>query len=134
MHKAIIHTDGGARGNPGPAGIGVVIKVGDHVVEHKRCIGEATNNVAEYTAVLDALDQVSLVLPQIDHLAFYLDSQLVERQIAGFYKIKEPALQILHKKVLQKLAEINIPYTFTHIPRAQNAKADALVNQALDAL
>lgn len=133
MATLTIYTDGGARGNPGPSAVGVVLSWNQTEICHGRCIGTATNNIAEYQAVLDAVGKIKEIEDvTIEKLAFFLDSQLVERQLNGIYKIKEPTLQVLATKIKTGLAEIALPYTFTHIPRAQNAKADKLVNQALD--
>ena len=137
MHTLVVHTDGGARGNPGPAAIGVVFDAEDGWQQlHERYIGEATNNVAEYQAVLDAVEAMAQIFetqgrPQ--KIEFYLDSQLVQRQIIGQYKIKEPTLQVLAAKIRQHLQSLATPYTFTHVPRAENKLADKLVNHALDA-
>jgi ribonuclease HI len=130
-----IHTDGGARGNPGPAAIGVQFKIGEWELLHGRCIGGATNNVAEYQAVKDAVEKIPEILleyPEVTTLAFFLDSQLVARQIMGIYKIKEPTLQVFAKNIQEHLQRLAKPYSFTYVPRAQNAIADKLVNQALD--
>jgi ribonuclease HI len=129
-----VHTDGGARGNPGPAAIGAVIVAGNFEREVSRCIGNTTNNVAEYTAVLDAL----AVLPEVcaehptDRIDFFLDSQLVVFQISGKYKVKEPTLQVLCARIKEQLTKLPCPTQFHYVPRAQNARADRLVNQALD--
>jgi len=131
-----VHTDGGARGNPGPAAIGVVITCGEDIQTISRYIGETTNNFAEYTAVLDALaflPEHCLKTPELKRIDFFLDSQLVVCQINGTYKVKEPTLQTLHAKIIQMLPTLPVPTTFNHVPRAQNAGADKLVNQALDA-
>ena len=127
-----IHTDGGARGNPGPAAVGVVFDCDDFHLEHGRAIGDTTNNVAEYTGVLDALDQLSKVTVPVTELHFHLDSELVVRQILGQYRVKEPGLQILHGKVIMGLRSAGIPYHFTHVRREQNKLADKIVNQTLD--
>jgi ribonuclease HI len=138
MSKFIVYTDGGSRGNPGPAAIGVYIgetENSDFAFRYGQTIGQATNNIAEYTAVLEALGKIRFLLiehAQVESLEFRLDSLLVVSQINGKYKIKEPTLQLLHQKVKQMLAEIDLPYLFVHVPRAQNAEADALVNQAFD--
>ena len=135
MNQLSIYTDGGARGNPGPAAVGVVFEMADWRETYELCIGEATNNTAEYRAVLEAIAQISSIIARkgsISSLDFYLDSQLVVRQILGEYKVKEPSLQEYCREVLQKLKALALPYTFTHIPRAQNALADSLVNHALD--
>lgn len=130
-----IHTDGGARGNPGPAAVGVVLVAGSYQEKRGRCIGDATNNVAEYTAVLDALSLLRTVLPEVgvvERIDFHLDSQLVVYQITGKYRVKEPNLQELNRQVKEGLAGLSLPYSFNYVPRAQNAEADCLVNQALD--
>ena len=134
MHNLKIHTDGGARGNPGPAAVGVVFDCGDYHLEHERYIGETTNNVAEYTGVLDALDRIPEIMKEqpISAISFFLDSELVVKQIRKEYKVKEPFLQQLHASVLQKMSLISIPITYTHVRRAENALADKLVNHALD--
>jgi ribonuclease HI len=103
-------------------------------VRHGRCIGDATNNVAEYTGVLDAIAQI--ILLQENHtfskLNFFLDSELVQRQLLGQYKVKESTLQQLHSQVTSQLRTLGIPFTFTHVRREQNKVADSLVNAALD--
>jgi ribonuclease HI len=136
MQELVIHTDGGARGNPGPAAVGVVFDCGDFHQEHERYIGEATNNVAEYTGVLDALEIAPTIIAQqgITSLTFYLDSELVVKQIRKEYRVKEPFLQQLHAKVLAAVQELKIPTTFNHVRRAENAMADKLVNHALDTI
>lgn len=131
MEKAIIFTDGGARGNPGPAGIGVVIKdeSGKVVGEHNDYIGEATNNQAEYRAVLLALDKArELGIRNID---FFLDSKLVVEQLNQNFKIKDPGLGKLFIRIWNRLPEFE-RVTFSHVPREQNKEADAQVNVALD--
>ena len=134
MNTLRINTDGGARGNPGPAAVGVVLRMGDFERTHNRVLGTATNNVAEYTAVIDALELVPQAITEqgVERLEFYLDSQLVVRQILGQYKIKEPTLLKLCMSIRQRLAELALPYSFNHVPRAENSQADKLVNQALD--
>lgn len=133
--KIIIHTDGGARGNPGPAAIGVVINVGEKIIkEYGRAIGKATNNVAEYSAVISALEVLAKNLGEKAKLAEVLikaDSELIVKQLKGEYRVKDPDLQKLYIKVYnlrQKFGKID----YTHIPREQNKRADQLVNEALD--
>lgn len=132
-----IFTDGGARGNPGPAAIGVFCQAEGFEYSHELYIGHATNNVAEYTAVIEALKLLPVLQEksgqQITRLNFFLDSQLVVCQINGTYKIKEPTLQQLNREIQSMLKECAFPYSFTHVPRAQNHQADKLVNHALDA-
>lgn len=135
MQKLTIHTDGGARGNPGPAAVGVVFDCEDWQQQHERYIGEATNNVAEYTGVLDAIEHIPKIMEERGSFAqieFFLDSELVVRQLCGQYRVKEPALQQLHQSALSGLRSLAIPFTFTHVRREQNKLADALVNHALD--
>ena len=135
--ELVINTDGGARGNPGPAAVGVVFKEGEWFSTYSQVLGTATNNVAEYMAVKLALEEWPR-LPEsksleIDRVQFYLDSQLVVMQIMGKYKVKEPHLQILHRDIKELLNALRLPYAFSYVPRAQNSMADSLVNQALDA-
>lgn len=135
--ELVINTDGGARGNPGPAAVGIVYQAGEWMSTYSQVLGTATNNVAEYMAVKVALEEWPR-LPEsksleIERVQFYLDSQLVVMQIMGKYKVKEPNLQKLHRDIKELLSGLKIPYAFSHVPRAQNAMADALVNQALDA-
>jgi ribonuclease HI len=129
--KLIINTDGGARGNPGPSGIGVVIKneKGMIVEERNEYIGEATNNCAEYKALILAL--LTAKEFNADYLHINMDSELVVRQMQGKYKIKEPSLKILAAEVL-KLTNQFKQVDFHHVPREQNKEADKLVNRAID--
>jgi ribonuclease HI len=131
MKKIEINTDGGARGNPGPAGIGVVIK-NDHgliVGRFKDYIGEATNNVAEYKALIRGLVEANQM--EATHLQINMDSELVVKQMQGKYKIKEPTLQILAKEVVALIGSFEA-VTFTHVRRELNKEADRLVNEAID--
>jgi ribonuclease HI len=134
MSVLTIHTDGGARGNPGPAAIGVIFDCDDFHLEHGRYIGEATNNVAEYTGVVDALNKLPEIPCEVTELNFLLDSELVVKQILGQYRVKEPALQQLHAEVIRKLRATGLPYTFSHVRREFNKLADKMVNQTLDGL
>jgi len=141
MMKAMtVFTDGGSRGNPGPAAVGWVIK-GDNetLVEKGKFIGRATNNIAEYTAVIEALKWLifsSWSRLNRDQLApsiiFFLDSKLVVNQLNGFYKIKNDKLKLLVMEVrgLENKIERKIIYRF--VPREKNREADRLVNEALD--
>ena len=135
--KLIINTDGGARGNPGPAGIGAVIRGDDNKIigEYKQYIGEATNNVAEYKALILALTEASKLLnlePSTLNLEIRMDSELIVRQMQGRYKIKEPTLKLLAAEVLKLIKNFKSA-TFHHVPREQNKDADRLVNEAIDA-
>jgi len=130
MHVSI-YTDGGARGNPGPAAIGVVIKDKEqHIIqEYGEYIGETTNNVAEYSALISALHSAHKL--DATHVDCFLDSKLVVEQLNRKWKVKQPHIQTLFVKawnVLQKFSS----YSLSYIPRAQNKQADAWVNSALD--
>lgn len=130
----IVHTDGGARGNPGPAAIGVVIDIdGKRVAEFGKQIGETTNNVAEYTAVVEALKKIQQI-GKPTQSNFYLDSKLAVNQLNGKFKVKEPKLRELltHIRVLEQETGGVIYYNL--IPREQNRRADFLVNLSLDGL
>jgi ribonuclease HI len=135
MSNLTVNTDGGARGNPGPAAIGVVIQDDGKIIhEHKAYLGEQTNNVAEYEALLYALGWVSrfCVDKNVDSVEFLLDSKLVVEQVQGHWKVKEAHLQTLVSKAKELLVSLPCSYAFRYVPRAQNAHADKLVNQALD--
>lgn len=126
-----IFTDGGSRGNPGPAAYGFVAKNKDKtLIKGFSTIGIATNNTAEYTAVIEALKKLSKTHKDED-LDFFLDSQLVVSQLTGKYKIKNESIKILVTEV-KKLEKNFKKISYTHIPREQNKEADALVNLALD--
>jgi len=133
VKKFIIYTDGAARGNPGPAAIGAIIKdeTGQVIARISQRIGTTTNNQAEYRAIITALEKaVSL---GAKHVILKSDSELVVKQINGRYKIKNAALRPLYQEVV-KLAGSLEKITVSHIPRAQNAGADALANKALDSV
>jgi ribonuclease HI len=130
--KAVVHVDGGARGNPGPAAIGVVVEATDGTVLYAggETIGVATNNVAEYRALIAGLERAREVgATEVDVLA---DSALVVNQVNGTWRIKEPHLRPLREEAAQALRVFERS-TLRHVRREQNAHADALVNQALDA-
>lgn len=130
--KVVVHVDGGARGNPGPAAIGVVVSDADGrlVEEVAEAIGETTNNVAEYRALLRGLERArSLGADEVEVVG---DSELVAKQVTGQYKVKHAGLRPLHAEALQALAGFT-GWSVRTVPRAQNSAADALVNAALDA-
>ena len=132
-----IFTDGGARGNPGPSAIGVYIEDANNkkISGFGKAIGIATNNVAEYKAVIEALTWIienKKDLGEDAKINFFLDSRLVCSQIIGIFKVKNPDLRNLLFDVREREAQINFPIYYKHIPREQNAKADYLVNAALD--
>ena len=127
-----IHVDGGARGNPGPAAVAAVVSAADGTVlaEEGRYIGEATNNVAEYRALLLGLELARGVgARSVDVIN---DSELVARQIGGQYKVKNPGLKPLWQEAMSALREFD-SWSVQIVPRALNARADELVNEALDA-
>jgi ribonuclease HI len=134
--KLTIHTDGGARGNPGPSAIGVVIETDEKLVhEFGEKIGEATNNTAEYTAVIQALQWIkenTKIVEEIESISFFLDSTLVVNQLIGVFKIKETHLQGLAQQVHVLEKQIGKPVTYTAVRREFNKRADFMVNQALD--
>lgn len=130
-----IHTDGGARGNPGPAAVGVVIEeapvIKDVALFGKR-IGNTTNNVAEYTAVIEALTYLLSKKMSVDAISFYLDSTLVVNQLNGLFRVKEPHLRELLTQVRMLEGEVGGAISYTYVPREQNQRADLFVNKALD--
>ena len=127
----IIHIDGASRGNPGPAAIGVIIqdRDGSLKVEISRYIGEATNNQAEYRALIAALEEAARL--RATHVDIRTDSKLVAEQIQGNYRVRHPGLRPFFQRALQLLSACRT-YTISSIPREQNALADALANKALD--
>jgi ribonuclease HI len=127
----VVHVDGGARGNPGPAAIGVVVSTpdGEVIDEVAERIGVATNNVAEYQAVLRGIERATAL--GASQLELINDSELVARQLTGAYKVKHPAMKPLHQQAMAALQAF-AGWTIRSVPRAQNARADALVNAALD--
>lgn len=131
MKKGVLYTDGGARGNPGPAGFGALLFDGNGSLmgfdggysEH------ATNNYAEYSALLLGL---KLALKQgVTDIECYLDSELVVKQLKAEYKVKDTNIKLFHNKIKKYLEDFS-SYTFIHIPRSENKHADALVNLILD--
>ena len=130
--KVVVHVDGGARGNPGPAAIGVVVSDGEGTVldEVAETIGVATNNVAEYQALLKGVERAAAL--GADDVELVNDSELVARQLTGQYKVKHPAMKPLYEDARSALQSFG-RWTIRTVPRAQNARADALVNAALDA-
>ncbi len=126
-----INCDGGARGNPGPAAYGFVVKDGPKLLkEGAGYIGKTTNNVAEYTAVVEALNWLKKEKPKAD-LTFFLDSQLVVSQLNGIFKVKDAKIRELVLKVRELESAFN-KIMYYHIPREENKDADRLVNRALD--
>jgi len=132
MPKLTVNVDGGARGNPGPAAIGVVVRdAGGEIVEAVgETIGAATNNVAEYRALLRGSELAGA--HGATELELIGDSELVVRQVEGRYKVKHAAMKELHAEAKKALAGFD-SWSIRHVKRAQNADADRLVNEALDA-
>jgi ribonuclease HI len=129
--KAIVHVDGGARGNPGPAAAACVISSpeGELLGEHSQFLGVATNNVAEYRALLLGLERArELGASEVEVVG---DSELIAKQVGGIYKVKHPAMRPLYSEAMAALRGFD-RWSIRTVPRAQNAQADALVNAALD--
>ncbi|MBU6323742.1 MAG: reverse transcriptase-like protein [Patescibacteria group bacterium] len=135
MHFTIF-ADGGARGNPGPAGSGAVVRdeKGKTVATVSEFLGHTTNNVAEYTAILCALETLAAQLgdrTERADISVYMDSKLVVEQMNGNYKIKHPNLKPLASRVKELIPRFKA-VTFAHVPRERNKDADALANEAMD--
>jgi ribonuclease HI len=128
--KVIIHADGLSRGNPGPSAIGATVKdgTGRLLASVSQRIGRATNNQAEYRALIAALREA--VRLGASQASIYLDSELVVRQLGGSYRVKNAALKLLHNEARELLARLE-GFTITHVPRRRNAEADKLANAAL---
>jgi ribonuclease HI len=131
MSRITVNVDGGARGNPGPAAIGVVVRdaAGEVLEEHGERIGRATNNVAEYRALLRGIELAAA--HGATELDLVGDSELVVRQVEGRYKVKDATLRELHAEVKREL-EPFAGWSIRHVRRESNAEADRLVNQVLD--
>lgn len=130
MSRAVIHCDGGSRGNPGPAGCGFVItEAGRTVCRGGRYIGVATNNVAEYQALIWALENARHA--GYESVTVYADSELLVKQINGVYRVKNAGLKPLFVEALALLREF-ASYKVEHVYREQNVEADALANEAMD--
>jgi ribonuclease HI len=130
--KVVVHVDGGARGNPGPAAAAAVVSSpdGDVLDEASEFLGVATNNVAEYRGLLLGLARAKAL--GADEVEVVNDSELVAKQVNGQYKVKHAAMRPLYSEAMQALRDFE-RWSIRSVPRAKNADADALVNQALDA-
>lgn len=126
-----LYTDGAARGNPGPAGLGVVIEDDQGLRLRGLCryVGTATNNVAEYLALIEGLQAVAEWKP--DRVEVFLDSKLVVEQVKGAYRVKNAALAPLYARALKLIAALP-EVVMNHVPREKNKGADALANKAID--
>lgn len=141
MHEVTIYTDGGARGNPGPAGAGIVVYDGDpstssgqakKIAEVKKFLGKQTNNWAEYEALAIALHEVKKRGLAERKIEIRMDSELIVRQMSNVYQVKEETLWPQYMKV-HNLLVAHFPHAhFVHIPREKNKEADALVNEVID--
>ena len=129
--KLYIYTDGGSRGNPGPSGIGVVILDSNRkkIKESFKYIGETTNNIAEYSALVSGLEEA--VAFKATDIVIYLDSELLTKQLNGEYKVKDANMKILFDKSLGLLKKFN-SFEIKHIERVKNKEADKLVNKAIN--
>ena len=136
MNDIIIFTDGGSRGNPGPAALGVFItnKKDETLARIGKYLGITTNNVAEYSAILEGLIWAvkNREKEKITKIFFYMDSQLACSQLTGLYRIKNEKIREMVFEIRKKEAELAIPIFYNHIPREKNRQADLLVNLALD--
>lgn len=142
MSELLIFTDGGSRGNPGAAAIGVFVttkvtpdQTPEVIYQYGAYVGFATNNEAEYEAFLTSLKWLTEYLTnhQVQRVTWQLDSKLVVEQLNKNWKIKEDRLRLKAQECWQLLTALSLPYSITHIPRELNHEADRLVNQALDA-
>jgi ribonuclease HI len=130
--RLLIYTDGAARGNPGPAGLGAILRdaeTGEVLAELARFLGVRTNNYAEWTAVEDALQEALRL--GATHVDLRMDSELVARQISGIYRVKHPDLKPIHAAAMELLRGFD-GYTVGHVPRELNKDADRLSNVAID--
>ncbi len=128
MNILKLFSDGASSGNPGPAGIGVVITDGEQEIEISKPIGIATNNIAEYRALIAGLEKA--IELRAEAVEIYADSELLVRQIKGLYKVRDEDLLRLWKKTNDLLRRFK-SYSINHIPREENKKADRLARQAL---
>jgi ribonuclease HI len=125
-------TDGASRGNPGESGIGILVRneKGDTLMSLNGYIGVATNNIAEYTALITLLRRLHAV--PCTHLVVHSDSELMVRQVNGRYKVRDPELKKLHDTVSRLISSLPCTVEIRHIPREQNGEADRLANEGID--
>ena len=130
--KLIAYTDGASRGNPGESGIGIVLQdeQGSIVYEGSGYIGQATNNIAEYSALIACLNKARALA--CSHLIVHSDSELMVRQMQGKYKVRDSKLQTYYRAVCEILDTGGIDATFIHIDRSANSRADKLANIGID--
>jgi ribonuclease HI len=129
--KVIVNVDGGSRGNPGPAAVAAVVTdpSGEELAERAETIGEATNNVAEYRALLLGIELAKEL--DADEIEFVGDSKLIVEQVKGNWKVKQDHLRPLHTKVRDALRDLPT-WSIRHVKRGENERADQLLNDALD--
>jgi ribonuclease HI len=138
LSKLKVFTDGASRGNPGESGIGIVVTdEKDNILKKwNEYLGKATNNQAEYKAIIKSLEILAQLLQGSDSAAdmieFYADSELMVKQLRNEYKIKNPDLKLLHAEFTKKVRNLGIRYTISHVERDLNKTADKLANQAID--
>jgi ribonuclease HI len=129
-------TDGASRGNPGDAGIGVVVKneEGAVLIEERRYLGKTTNNQAEYTALIVCIEKI-MAHPSTMRCAalqVFADSELMVKQIKGEYKVRDEGLKVQYARVRELLKSAPFTFSISHVPRAQNKEADKLANEGID--
>ena len=129
-----IFTDGASRGNPGHSGIGAICfdENGKEIFSLSDYIGEATNNVAEYSAVIAGLKKISNIVKDEDKINVKLDSELVQRQLKGVYKVKDERMKKLHSEAKKLIEGNNLKVSFEHVVREKNVDADRLANEGID--
>ncbi len=129
--KLFLYTDGGSRGNPGPSGIGVIVLDAKRkkIKETSKYIGEATNNVAEYSALVCGLEEAAAL--GADEIVVYMDSELLAKQLNGEYRVKDGNIKVLFEKALGILKNFG-SFEIKHIAREKNKEADRLVNKAIN--
>lgn len=138
MSKIKVFTDGASRGNPGHSGIGITVYDENNFIikTHKEYLGEATNNQAEYKALLKSLDVIKKLIEEneaeFEEIEFYSDSELMVNQIKFDYRVKEPDLALLNNKFHVLMKKLNRPYKIFYIERAKNKNSDRLANIAID--
>lgn len=136
MSQIQVHTDGGSRGNPGNGACAFVIEENNNLIfENAKYLGRVTNNFAEYSGVLSAINYLvenSRITNQKSQITFYLDSELVVKQLNGIYKIKNLVLLNFVKEIKRLIYKNNLITSFKYVPREKNVRADYLVNKILD--
>lgn len=135
-NEIVIHTDGGSRGNPGPAACAFVAeRNGEEIFKNAKFLGHQTNNFAEYSGVILALNWLISYKPITNHyslITFFLDSELIVKQINGIYKVKDEGLRNLFFETITLIRKIGGTFIFKNIPREKNKIADFLVNEELN--